>query len=105
MDLTRALPILHSMKSFRLQRRAETTSCPFCGFQGAIPGRLLGQLDLGMGFVFRPTGGRRFALLGRDVSVSDDFYACPTCGHLWATVSPSKLRRAMPASGSEHSAS
>ena len=85
------------MKSFRLHRRAEPVSCPFCGFDGAVPGRLIGQLDLGMGLVFRPAGARRLALLGRDVPVSDDFHACTTCGHLWATVSPSRLRRAMPA--------
>lgn len=71
--------------------------CPNCRSGDLVEGRILGQLDLGGGLVFRPKG-RGFAgwLLRRDLGVSNPVFACAQCGLMWSFVDVKPLRRMMP---------
>ena len=75
----------------------EMATCPNCGGGALVEGRLLGQLNLGGGMVFRPKGrGLIGSLLRRDLSVPTPVFACADCGLMWSFIKTWPLRRMMP---------
>lgn len=67
--------------------------CPRCKSEKTISGRCLGQMDYGLGLVFRPEGLRFLSVTGTDLAISDRPSACTECGLLWQEVSAEDLKR------------
>jgi len=81
----------------------ESTSCPDCRGTRIVSGRLLGQMDYGLGHVFRPDGLRTFklSLTSSDTPASARFQACLDCGLLWNRASKEKIRNVIAELGKE----
>lgn len=70
------------------------SKCPGCGSQRIISGRLHGQMDYGIGHIFRPEGLKTFKLssTSSDVPVSTKFQTCLECGLFWNRANQEKIK-------------
>lgn len=79
--------------------------CLNCDSEAVSQGKLVGQLDLGGGFAFRP---RRRSLLqrffGRDLSIPKQWWTCAQCGLVWSFIDrrklPARVQESQPNEGS-----
>ncbi len=78
----------------------EAQSCPKCAASTVIAGSIANSGEGGVGIFFVPFGNRSVRLqIG--VELSSSFLYCLSCGHLWASVTPEKLRRLIEIHGTE----
>jgi hypothetical protein len=69
-----------------------STSCPNCGSDEVCRGRVIGKLDLGGGYGFRPDQiGRLGALFRSDVPLGQRWLGCTHCGMIWTFVDATRL--------------
>lgn len=74
-----------------MNREPFSSMCPNCGSERLRLGKLVGDLDLGGGFGFRPRHQGLRGWLRRDIRVPREWTACTRCGLLWVLVDPSRL--------------
>jgi hypothetical protein len=68
-------------------------SCPNCGAHGLRRGKLVGRLDLGGSFGFRPRGRGWLGLFRKDIHVPREWTMCETCSLLWVFVAKDSTAR------------
>lgn len=76
------------------------TECVRCKRTEVIEGDILGHGDIGLGFVFRPVQLKWTTLIGKDITISKEAYACCHCGLIWQELNPKKLMRIVATKGS-----
>ncbi len=81
----------------------EETRCPDCGGSRIVAGRYLGQMDYGLGHVFRPKGLKAFKLssMSSDIPVSTKFQTCLDCGLFWNRANQDNIKKTIQALGKE----
>ena len=81
--------------------KKKETACPDCGSTRVVSGRYLGQMDCGLGQVFRPSGLKalKLSLTRSDIPVSDRFQACLDCGLFWNRANGTRIEKTIVALG------
>ena len=75
--------------------------CPKCGSTHTVKGRILGQGDAGLGFVFRAHSLKALRLLGTDLSIPKQAFACCDCGLMWLEINAKKLTKIIKTKGTD----
>lgn len=66
-------------------------ACPNCGGIEIVEGKLVGQLDLGGGFAFRPKRrGLISALFRIDAPIRHPMFGCTGCGLVWTFITSTR---------------
>ena len=84
---------------FFKKKERKLPQCVRCKSKRTIAGRVLGQLDAGGAFAFRPKGLKPIRLPGADVRLPREMLACCDCGLIWVEVNPSRIQRVVSTKG------
>jgi len=70
------------------------SKCPHCQSEGVVEGRIFNQADyIAPRAFFRPNGFPFYAVFGTNVLMENNFFACPSCGFVWANLDADKLKQ------------
>ena len=75
--------------------------CPRCNSDHSVKGCILGQGDAGLGFVFRAQSLKALSVLGTDLSIPKQAFACCDCGLMWLEMNAKKLTKIIKTKGTD----